>query len=82
MGLRLSQPQAGVWAWAWAELGKRHLEFHSSVIHSILRPVPESSVIHWPISSTLKTVKKTTKISILTKWIPVKTMKSHIQKKV
>ena len=64
------------------ELKKRHLEFHSSVIHSILRPVPESSVIHWPISSTLKTVKKTTKISILTKWIPIKTMKSHIQKKV
>ena len=21
MGLRLSQPQAGDWAWAWAELG-------------------------------------------------------------
>ena len=52
------------------ELKKRHLEFHSSVIHSILRPVPENSVIHCPISSTLKTVKKTTKISYLNKVDP------------
>ena len=34
----------------------------SSVIHSILRPVPENSVIHCPVSSTLKNVKKPTKI--------------------
>ena len=40
------------------------------MIHSILPPVPENSVIHCPISSTLKTVKKTTKISYLDKVDP------------
>ena len=36
-----------------------------SVIHLILRPVPENSVIHCPASSTLNTVKRNTNIIIL-----------------